>query len=306
MTDHFFESNLFVFFRFKSYLFKRLAKPILYISILTTIVCILYHFEVLEANHKSFALPGLLGAALGILLVFRNNTAYDRWWEARKVLGAMVNNSRNFALQVNHFVPNLQDKKELMGLIAAFPYALKEHLRSGVLLSEIGFIGAKNIAVLKACDHKPNAIANLMSAKIDTLTKDGVLTDFQRIKLIEYVDTSIDILGKCERIRKTPIPAAHNYLLKFYIFIYTIALPFGFFSALRWWSIFAVAAIYFLAMSIVTIAEEIEEPFGTDPNDLPVDAIAQTIHQNIYEIQNTAVSKLANGDSPTKKYIAEN
>lgn len=275
----------------------------MYISILTTIVCILYHYDVFHQNEaKSFALPGLLGAALGILLVFRNNTAYDRWWEARKVLGALVNNSRNFALQVNHFVPNLQSKKELMSLIAAFPYAVKEHLRDGVILSEISFIGQTNIAILKDCDHKPNALANIISAKIQILYQQKVISDYQRIKLIEYVDTQIDILGKCERIRKTPIPSAHNYLLKFYIFIYTIALPFGFFPVLRWWSIFAVAAIYFLAMSIVTIAEEIEEPFGRDPNDLPVDAIAQTIHKNIFEIQGTTMPRL-NGGSDTSKQL---
>lgn len=302
MTEKFLESNLFVFFRFKSYLFKRLFKPILYISIPTTMLCILYEFELVDFG-ESVALPSLLGAALGILLVFRNNSAYDRWWEARKVLGALVNTSRNFALQVNHFVPNLQEKKEFMALIAAFPYALKEHLRNGVLLSEISFIGEKNIEILKTCDHKPNAIANLISAKINKLATEKTITEFQRIQLIEYVNTQIDILGKCERIRKTPIPSAHNYLLKFYVFIYTISLPFGFIGRLHWWSIFAVAAIYFLAMSIVTIAEEIEEPFGNDPNDLPVDAIAQNIHKNVYEIQNLSIAKLASPKS--SKYLAE-
>ncbi|MGB0524275.1 MAG: bestrophin family protein [Flammeovirgaceae bacterium] len=304
MTDKFLESNLFVFFRFKSYLFKRLFRPMLYITIPTTILCILYEFKIFTFGN-SVTLPGLLGAALGILLVFRNNSAYDRWWEARKVLGGLVNNSRNFALQVNQFVPNLKDKKEFMALIASFPYALKEHLRDGVLLSEIAFIGEKNISILKGCDHKPNALANLMSAKIHTLYQEGTLSDFQRIKLIDYVDLNIDILGKCERIRKTPIPAAHNYLLKFFIFIYTISLPFGFVGILHYWSIFAVAAIYFLAMSIVTIAEEIEEPFGKDPNDLPVDAIAQGIHKNVYEIQNTTLVKLKAATTDNPKCLAE-
>lgn len=304
MTDKFLESNLFVFFRFKSYLFKRLFRPMLYITIPTTILCVLYEFKIF-AFGNSITLPGLLGAALGILLVFRNNSAYDRWWEARKVLGGLVNNSRNFALQINHFVPNLQDKKEFMALIASFPYALKEHLRNGVLLSEIAFIGEKNIEILKGCDHKPNALANLMSAKIEKLFQEGRLSDFQRIKLIGYIDLNIDILGKCERIRKTPIPAAHNYLLKFFIFIYTISLPFGFVGILHYWSIFAVAAIYFLAMSIVTIAEEIEEPFGKDPNDLPVDAIAQGIHKNVYEIQNTSLIKLKAAADDNPKYLTE-
>ena len=303
MPRDFWNSTVFVFFRFKSYLLKRLFKPIIYISILTTILCVLYEFKILTVG-KSFALPGLLGAALGILLVFRNNTAYDRWWEARKILGGLINNSRNFALQANQILPDLADRKRLLSLIAAFPYALKEHLRDGVQLSEISFIGAKYIDFLKPYTHKPNALANLMAEFLQKAQEDRKLTDFQRIKLVEYLDTNIDLLGKCERIHNTPIPSAHNYLLKFYIFIYTLSLPFSFIGMLHWWSIFAVAAIYFLAMSIVTIAEEIEDPFGRDPNDLPVDTIAQNIHKNINEIYATRAGVTLKANSDTTKLLA--
>ena len=162
MPQDFWNSSIFIFFRFKSYLLKRLFKPIIYISIPTTILCVLYEFKVWEVG-KSMALPGLLGAALGILLVFRNNTAYERWWEARKVLGGLVNNSRNFALQANHIFKEESDRKKLLSLIAAFPYALKEHLRDGVILSEISFLGSKYIEYLKPFTHKPNALINLMA-----------------------------------------------------------------------------------------------------------------------------------------------
>jgi putative membrane protein len=305
MPSSFWESSLFIYFRFKSYLLKRLAKSIIYISIPTTIVCILHEFDIVKFGN-SLTLPGLLGAALGILLVFRNNTAYERWWEARKALGGLVNNSRNFALQSNQLLKEDDvELRKILSLIAAFPYTLKEHLRHGVILSEIEFIGEKYMDYVRPCKHKPNALANLMSERITHASKSGMLTDYQRIKMMEYVDRNVDLLGICERIHNTPIPSAHNYLLKFYIFVYTISLPFGFVGTLHWWSIFAVAAIYFLAMSIVTIAEEIEDPFGRDPNDLPVDAIARNIHNNINEIyESESGVSLDEGRPKEKKLVS--
>lgn len=247
-------------------------------------------YEVWRENSKwlfsaSLSLPGLLGAALGVLLVFRNNTAYERWWEARKVLGALVNTSRNFAIQANQYIPDPNIRSKLIDLIGSFPIALKAHLRSDYQNLDLGFLGDKVAPIIYQWQHIPNGIAQLMMNIIHQQRISEEINDFKMIKLAEYVDQLIDILGKCERIRNTPMPAAHNYLLRVFIFIYTIFMPFGFVTTLGFWTLLAVTVIYYVAMSIVIISEEIEEPFGTDSNDLPVDQITNNIFQNVMEIK---------------------
>ncbi|ANQ48764.1 hypothetical protein KMW28_09305 [Flammeovirga yaeyamensis] len=282
---NFSQSNFFLIFSYKGYLIRRLAVDLIWIAIPTTILCTIH--ELGHVNIESnFTLPGLMGAILGILLVFRNNTAYDRWWEARKVLGGLVNTSRNYALQINQLLPDSKEKTEILNLIAAFPYVLKEHLRSGVIYIEIEFVGEEISNELKKWEHVPNGINQLIIKRLKTVYERGEITDFQYLKLIENSDELIDIMGKCERIHKTPMPQSHNYLLKAYIYIYAIIMPLGLIENLEWWTIPAVIIIYYVAMSIVTISEEIEDPFGKDPNDLPVDNIANNIYKNIQEIIN--------------------
>ncbi len=283
--SHPFQSTLVQVFLFKGDLLKKLRLRLVVVAVCTSLFCLLHEYR-LFTFEVSFSLPGLMGAALGILLVFRNNTAYERWWEARKVLGALVNTSRSFAMKTLHVLgkSSIDHSLPLLLLIAAFPFTLKGHLREGVDLREIAFLPAQLLEKLRAWQHKPNALAEEMVRYIHQAFANEQLTDYQMIALMESTDHLVDILGKCERIKNTPMPRSHNYLLKAYIFVYTLIMPLGFITVLGWWTILATCVIYFLAMSIVLIAEEIEEPFGTDKNDLPFDAIANTIFNNIKEI----------------------
>ena len=284
MKNKFLDSTIVQVFRFKGNLLQKLRNRLIVVASLTATFVVLHEYGVADLT-VSFSLPGLMGAALGILLVFRNNTAYERWWEARKALGALVNVSRGFTMKTYHLLKYDTEKQmTLIRLIAAFPFALKGHLREGINLKEVAFLPKRHLEKLKHWKHKPNALADEMIACIQAQYEASKITDYQMNKLTKDVDSLVDILGKCERIKNTPMPLAHNYLLKVYIFAYTFIMPLGFISILSWWTILAVCVIYFLAMSIVIIAEEIEEPFGTDPNDLPFDAITVNIYNNIKEI----------------------
>lgn len=283
-------SSIFAIFMFKGYLVKRLSKDLLSVAIPSIILCALHQFTTIDIN-VSFSLPGLMGAALGVLLVFRTNTAYDRWWEARKVWGALVNTSRSFAQFTGTLPLEAESKDRLFKLIQAFPYALKEHLRSGLIYEEVSFLAKEDYEELKDWKHHPNAIANMMLRHIKQNYNRQIITDYQFVKFNDYTDLLTDILGKCERIKKTPIPIAHAFLLKIYVWIYALIMPIGFIETLGWWTVFAVAIIYYVAMSLVTIAEEIEEPFGHDPNDLPLDGMSQTIQENVKEIQKLSVTQ---------------
>lgn len=260
---------------------------IVFLLILTTALCLLHiEFGIINIEMSS-ALPGYMGAALGLLLVFRNNTAYDKWWEARKVLGALVNVSRNIAINVHNLIPFPNDQKEkFLDLTKAFPYALKEHLRSGVKMKELKMVSGSDLDYIKKTFHKPNAIANRMQSYLHDMHKNGLINDLQQYLLLKNINELIDILGKCERIKKTPIPISYAFLLKFFIIIYVLIIPFGLIQNMGWSTIPLTIALYYLLMSIVTIAEEIEDPFGHELNDLPVDEICRNIERNIIEIVN--------------------
>ena len=285
LPESFLASSLVMILRYKGTILRRVWKNTLWVMLPTVVFCTLHDLEWMSFS-DSISLPSILGAALGVLLVFRNNTAYERWWEARKVLGALVNDSRSFALATYHYLrPEDPDRAALLALIKAFPFALKEHLRDGVIFSELQFLSSAQLAHIRSRKHRPVAIGHLMFALIKRQYERGHLTDILLTDLNHYVEKLMDILGKCERIRNTPMPQAHTYLLRTYIFIYVLTMPFGFVGVLGWWSVLAIAVIYFLSMSLVIIAEEIEDPFGTDVNDLPVDAIAQNIYGNICEVE---------------------
>lgn len=280
---------------FKGSIIKRLMGGMIILTILTTIVCILHlEFGIINIRLSS-NLPGYMGAALGLLLVFRNNTAYDKWWEGRKILGALVNISRNIAITVTNLLSDeVPEKAQLIKLLKAFPYALKEHLRSGVIMKELDMVSGKDIDYVDKVNHKPNGIANLMQTKISKLYQEGLLNEMQQYLLITNVNELIDILGKCERIKKTPIPIAYAFLLKFFIIVYVLIIPFGLIESMGWAVILLTLSLYYIMMSIVTTAEEIEDPFGHEMNDLPVDEICQTIEKNIEEISGGTNSYIPN------------
>ncbi|MCU0417647.1 MAG: hypothetical protein MUE33_10740 [Cytophagaceae bacterium] len=280
-----------LWFEFKKNLLNRLGIGFIMISIVSSVLIILHQTSNLyhDFNIKiSAALPGYMGAALGLLLVFRNNTAYDKWWEARKEIGALVNTSRNVALTLNALLPaDSPVRKDFGQLIIAFVYSLKAHLRDtkdDVCLSELP--EAYRNSIQKAT-HRPNIICNIMMHKIELLQEQQIISDIQQALLIEKIQLLIDILGKCERIKNTPIPMAYMILLKFFINIYVVILPFTLVDDIGWFAIPVIGLLYYLLMSIVITAEEIEEPFGNDLNDLAMDKISNTIKQNVLEIVHT-------------------
>ena len=123
-----------------------------------------------------------------------------------------------------------------------------------------------------------------MYEKVNTLVKNGQLTGDQLVNLDKELKDLVDIMGACERIRNTPIPYSYMMYIKKFIFIYIVTLPFGFVSDSGYFTIPIVLLITFVLMSVELIAEEIEDPFGLDSNDLPTDELAAKIKDNVKEI----------------------
>jgi putative membrane protein len=267
----------------KSDTFRKMGWVLFTFAIYTALVVTLELYLKDSFEFKStMQVHSLLGFVLALLLVFRTNSAYDRWWEGRKLWGALVNNSRNLALKVNAVTSDSNDKRNWSIMISNYVFAMKEHLREGVNFEEL--ILENNEPRYKGFEHVPNAIAGDMYKRLHELYKNNVISGDQLITLDKEVKSFTDIIGGCERIKKTPIPYSYSLFLKKFIFLYVITIPLGMALDFGYWTIPIASIILYVLGSIELIAEEIEDPFGTDSNDLPTDDLALTIQKNVAEI----------------------
>lgn len=230
----------------------------------------------------------LLGFAISMLLVFRTNTAYDRWWEGRKLWGSLVNNSRNLALKLSSFLgeDEVAQRSFFRKIIPAYAYALHNHLHSEKLRIEL-FEEDEHKHIFNTIDHSrhiPNQVSLLIYKHVQHLYKDNKITGDQLILLNNELLSFTDICGACERIKNTPIPFSYSVFIKKFIFIYIMTLPFGYVFSLGYIVIPVVAFVFYVLASLELIAEEIEDPFGGDPNDVPTEKLAQTIHRTVGDI----------------------
>lgn len=230
----------------------------------------------------------LLGLVISLLLVFRTNTAYDRWWEGRKLWGALVNNSRNLAIKLNALLPAEQIKHRnfFRKAIPLFATALDKHLKSPALEMSLDDHEHLELNSLNLKGHVPNQIAGVIIKRCYELEKQGIISQTQLLTLNPEISAFSDICGACERIKNTPIPFSYASFIKRFIILYILTLPWSLASNLGFWSVPVVAFVFYALSSLEVIAEEIEEPFGIDPNDLPTDKIAGTIGKNVTDIIN--------------------
>lgn len=224
---------------------------------------------------------GMLGFVISLLLVFRTNTAYDRWWEGRKLWGSLVNNSRNFAMKLSAILKDEADRKFFQKTIPDYAAVLHLHLKDDDTSKQL-FDGLD--LEIDHHKHKPNQVALCMIEKITDLYKAGKITGDQLITLNAELQSFTDICGACERIKNTPIPYSYSAFIKKFIFFYVMTLPFGYAFSLGYYTAPVVVFIFYVLASLELIAEEIEDPFGDDDNDLPTRKISENIRRHVSEL----------------------
>jgi putative membrane protein len=264
--------------------FRTLLPLMLFIGFFTgTFVFIVVDlFKVHYTGTISF--HSILGVILGLFLVLRTNTAYDRWWEGRKLWGTLVNDTRQLAIKMDAFLP--KDMKEERSffrmMIGNVPYAMKEHLRDSILVGEMDFpTEAAKKRIIKS-PHRPNEIHLMLYEKASELCKSGVLAYEQLFILDKEMKGFTDTIGACERIKSTPIPYSYSMFIKKFLFVYAITLPVSFAWDFAYWAVPIVMLAFYFLVSVELIAEEIEDPFGSDINDLPLNSLSQKIRTNVY------------------------
>jgi ion channel-forming bestrophin family protein len=253
--------------------------------------CIVYiETEYLKLSESSHAknltiMHTLLGFAISMLLVFRTNTAYDRWWEGRRLWGALTNNTRNLAMKLDAILPTDDHASRVFfrSCLPLFAKALSAHLHKDSTIHELDTTGVHNLDI-KNANHVPNKIAQAIIEKVNFLYVNKKIDGNLLIILNNEVSALNDICGACERIKNTPIPYSYSAFIKKFIFIYVATLPFGFAFSLGYFTLPVTAFIFYVLASLELIAEEIEDPFGKDVNDLPTMKIYENIMSNVEEI----------------------
>lgn len=277
-------------FRFhKADTLRQLSPLIIGICIYCWVIALLelHILKLGESSHlkQISSMHTLLSFVISMLLVFRTNTAYDRWWEGRKLWGALVNNSRNLAIKLHSMLgfEEQQHRVFFRKTIPLYASVLSHHLHAESTRLELDEHEHTELQ-LDSNRHMPNQVAALMMQRVNRLYEEGKIKGDQLIILNGELQSFTDICGACERIKNTPIPFSYSVFIKKFIFFYVMTLPFSLVISLGYLAIPVVAFIFYVLASLELIAEEIEDPFGGDENDLPMTKMASNIKKHVTEI----------------------
>ncbi len=258
-------------------LWKILATVIAY----TCLVCFIDNHDFKGGKLTDANAAVSLSAIIGLLLIFRNNSAYERWWEGRKLWGQLVNESRNIAIKTKCYADGLSENErfEFGQLISLFSYALKSHLR--------GVHDFSALNVLKIADrdqHVPSAIVSRIYQRLKHWRKDGIIDHWEQMQFDQHAKAFLDICGSTERIVKSPIAGSYKLLLWLGLILNVVCLPWLIVPTFHWWSIVLMAVSSYFIFGLELLAEEIERPFDDLPNDLPLEAICLSIRKSTEDI----------------------
>ena len=275
----------FIFSVSKADTFQKLIPMMLIIGAYSGIIGYLEieYWDLPEDSHvKNISvMHGLLGFVISLLLAYRTNTAYDRWWEGRRMWGGLVNSSRNLAIKLSVILKDENDRAYFRKMIPGYASILQKHLNDSDTAKQLFDDVDLEIDHHK---HRPNQVAKILFQKVDDLYVSKKITGDQLIILNNELQSLTDICGACERIKNTPIPYSYSAFIKKFIFIYVLTLPFAYVFILGYFVIPVVVFIFYVLASLELIAEEIEDPFGMDDNDLPTKKIAENIKKHIEEL----------------------
>ncbi|MEY3014567.1 MAG: hypothetical protein RIT45_3302 [Pseudomonadota bacterium] len=235
----------------------------------------------------------LIAVALGIFLGFRNNTSYDRFWEGRKLWGRLVNISRTLARQHLTLIGTpgatqaesadfVAHRERQVRRQIAYVHALRQHLRGEDALDELApWLDPDELAALGPEKNRPFAIVHWLGQAHREAWDRGWLDALHLPVLDASLVEMLAIQGGCERIRATPIPFSYTVLIHRIVGIYCLTLPFGIVSSVGHFTPLVVALISYAFYGLDAVGDEIEDPFGYDPSDLPLSALSRTIEINL-------------------------
>jgi len=271
---------------------------------------VIHHFYHAISINIPIAVPTIIGTIISLLLAFKSNQAYDRWWEARTVWGAIVNDSRTLLRQVIAFYKdpdfsvNANDCKERFAKRqAAWCYSLAQSLRGKdpikplkTLLNEDEFRFVQNFK------HVPNAILMLHAKELKKARESKKINTYQQVEIDNTLTRLCDSMGKCERIKNTIFPTTYSMYIRFTLFLFILLLPFGLTDYLGWMQIPVIATIAAACFLIEKMAIHLQDPFENRPTDTPMISISNNIENNLMQMVNEYRNEFENEEIHEPKF----
>jgi ion channel-forming bestrophin family protein len=227
---------------------------------------------------------GYTGGALALLLVLRSNGGYDRWWEARKLWGGIVNQSRNLAVKGLAYGPDDPVWRDrFVRWSAAFCHACRQSLRGERNPSELEtLLGADDAKALAEADHMPSYVVSRLAELLNTARRKDGIDGFAFLEIERQWSSLIDHIGGCERILKTPYPRIHTIKLRRFILLYLLGMPLAIASSSATLMSSVTMLVAYPLLAIDQISYELENPFAKDRSShLPLGTICKTIEGNL-------------------------
>lgn len=275
-----------------SYIFGKIWKEIVIVTIYAVLIAVMYknlHFTRISIP---IAVPTILGTVISLLLAFKSNQAYDRWWEARTLWGAIVNDSRTLTRQLLTFVDSHYESNEerffcerVAKRQIAWCHSLSQHLRGQDPLSGLKrLISAEDLETVSRYNNVPMALLELQGADLRNAFKLGWINEYQQVQMDETLTRFSNEMGGCERIKNTVFPATYSIYIHFSVILFILLLPFGlieFFGIVEIPLVIAIACSFFL---IEKMSIHLQDPFENKPTDTPTSAICSTIERDVKQM----------------------
>ncbi|WP_343669873.1 bestrophin family ion channel [Chitinophaga sp.] len=264
--------------------------------VLYTLVIVLIHdrFNLQETINIPLTVPMIMGTVISLLLAFRSNQAYDRWWEARTIWGAIVNDSRSFTREVLTFIHSNEFPEEaermrerMIRRQMAWCYSLGQQLR-GLSATEglERLIPKREVAYVARFANVPMALLELHAKDLQHALQRDWINAYQQVQIDSTLNKFSDSMGKCERIKNTVFPSTYSLYIHFALNFFIMLLPFGVIEFFGWVAVPLVGAIAASFLLIEKMAIHLQDPFDNKPTDTPMTSIARTIERDLRQMLN--------------------
>ena len=281
-----------ILFTLRGSIIPHIYPQVLLITLISTIISAAQHWGPSSFSSYGAAPFTLLGIALSLFLGFRNNASYQRWWEARTLLGQLVYESRSLTRQVTSFIDDeTKDGKEtqrrMINLTIAFAHALRHRFRQSSPWTDVEeYIAPEHHDSMRRAGNLPEYILRLLGQELRHCRRKGLTSDLMIQNMDNRVSSLTVVLSACERIHNTPLPFAYTLLVHRTTYVYCFLLPFGLATSLGWVTPLVCAIIAYTFFGLDALNEEITDPFGEEPNHLPLTTITRAIEINLLEALN--------------------
>ncbi|MBX2946125.1 MAG: hypothetical protein KF725_09840 [Cyclobacteriaceae bacterium] len=267
------------------YVVGKIKFEFIFVSVYAIMFGLVHNYLNINSITIPIAIPAIVGTIISLLLAFRSNQAYDRWWEARIIWGAIVNDSRTLVRQMLTFYTDANNPEAAMEVKnrfamrqAAWCYSLGNFLRNhDAHLPVKRFLNDEEFRFIGRHKHVPNALLMLHGRDIRRALEEGKINSFQQVEMDQTISRLCDAMGKCERIKNTVFPTTYSLYIHFALYLFVVLLPFGlteYFGFIEAPLVITIASVFFL---VEKMAIHLQDPFENKPTDTPVTTIARSI-----------------------------